>query len=101
MTDYFLIQRNYRSLGKVAWLIIAAAKASGPPLDEWCISQSGDLFFIRCPFYSYTGNEYERVSSKMRSNGISSALSHVDYVFFSFSSFFLLENSLTSTGMRN
>ena len=31
MTDYFLIQRNYRSLGKVAWLIIAAAKASGPP----------------------------------------------------------------------
>lgn len=48
MTDYFLIQRNYRSLGKVAWLIIAAAKASGPPppLDEWCISQSGDLFFL-------------------------------------------------------
>ena len=48
MTDYFLIQRNYRSLGKVAWLIIAAAKASGPPppLDEWFISQSGDLFFL-------------------------------------------------------
>lgn len=31
MTDYFLIERNYRSLGKVAWLIIAAAKASAPP----------------------------------------------------------------------
>ena len=47
MTDYFLIERNYRSLGKVAWLIIAAAKASAPPpLDEWCISQSGDLFFL-------------------------------------------------------
>ena len=47
MTDYFLIQRNYRSLGKVAWLIIAAAKASAPPpLDEWCISQFYSLPFL-------------------------------------------------------
>ena len=79
MTDYFLIQRNYRSLGKVAWLIIAAAKASAPPLSmNGVYRNQGTLFFIRCPFYSYTDNEYERVSSKMRSNGISSALSHVD-----------------------
>lgn len=46
MTDYFLIQRNYRSLGKVAWLIIAAAKASGPPLSMNGVYRNQGTFFL-------------------------------------------------------
>ena len=46
MTDYFLIQRNYRSLGKVAWLIIAAAKASAPPLSMNGVYRNEGTFFF-------------------------------------------------------
>ena len=59
----FLIERSYRYLGKVAWRMIAAAKASAPPLDQWCIWQSQNLFF-RCSFYLYAVNEYEKVLSR-------------------------------------
>lgn len=52
MTDYFLIQRNYRSLGKVAWLIIAAAKASAPPplSMNGVYRNQGYFFFCSLPF---------------------------------------------------
>ena len=43
--------------------MIAAAKASAPLLDQWCIWQSQNLFF-RCSFYLYAVNEYEKVLSR-------------------------------------
>ena len=57
----FLIERSYRYLGKVAWRMIAAAKSSAPPppLDQWCIWQSRDLFF-HCSLFSNVDNEYEK-----------------------------------------
>ena len=72
--------------------MIAAAKASAPPLDQWCIWQSRNLFF-RCSFYSYAVNEYEKVLSRWEVMKL--CLEPCSLCFF------LLKNSLTSTGIQS
>ena len=63
-----------------------------PPLDQWCIWQSRNLFF-RCSFYSYAVNEYEKVLSRWEVMKLCWEPCSL--------CFFLLKNSLTSTGMQS